>query len=180
MGSNLFSPRKGKPILEKKTGEVIGYKDYVSPQSGPFDQYYIDYEVVQVCKPVEGGSEEDFIITEKIKESKRKIQDVLDSQADDVGLDNVLRKFALTGDPSVLPAPVEMSDEILDLTTFPEDSADYMDYVQNLNKAYYSLPEDLRKDMNPQEFVNSMTPEKLKNYIDSKKKVEEPKKEGDK
>ena len=181
MVSNLFSPRKGNPILDKKTGEVVGYEDYITPKSGPFDEYYIDYEVVQVCKPVEGGSDEDFIITEKIKESKRKIQDVLDSQADDVGLDNMIKKFALTGDPSVLPQGVDATDEILDLTKFPSDTAEYMEYIQNLNKEYYSLTDDLREKMNPQEFVNSMTPEKLKNYIDSKQpKKDDVVKEGDK
>lgn len=167
---SIFSPR-----TNPKTGELLK-----SPSFDYYDKYYINTECVMVPKPVE-GSDEDYILVPKLKESKVDIQELLDSQSDDVGLQAALDRFARTGDPSVLPSPVQASDDILDLTLLPEDSADYFNYIHSLAKSFESIPVQIRGDLD----INEFTAKCLKGDIDVSKIIADmkaqanPKKEGD-
>lgn len=179
MAISIFSPRRVKFVAKDGT---ISYKDYIAPGQNNFEEYYIDRELIYVPQPVE-GSDEEYILIPKIKETKRSIKEVIDSQADDVGLDNALRKFALTGDPSVLPGPVQANDNILDLTSLPEDSADYFKYIHGLASSFEALPVELRKDLTMEEFTKKVINGEINvdAYFESiklKEKTEE--KDGDK
>lgn len=175
MKISIFSPRFDNLVQKDGTIKQVPHE---ATASGPFDEYYIDRELIEVPKPVE-GSEDDYVLVPKVKESKRSIREVINSQADDVGLDNMIRKYELTGDPSVLPTAVAASDEVLDLTKLPQDNAEYMAYIHNLNAAYEALPIELRKDMTIEEFLRNVTPEQVNAYLESVKPKEE-KKDGDK
>lgn len=175
MKISIFAPRMD--YVPQKDG-TLKEVPHIAAGTGNFDEYYIDRELVEVPKPVE-GSVDDYILVPKLKESKRSIREVINSQADDVGLDNMIRKYELTGDPSVLPSGIAASDEVLDLTKLPQDNAEYMAYIHNLSAAYEALPIELRKDMSMEEFIKNITPEQVNAYLDSVKPKEE-KKDGDK
>lgn len=176
---SIFEPRF-KKVLDKKTGEVV-LEPLEFVNDTVYDEYYYDYELVEVPVPVP-GSEDEYTLVPKIKESKRSIREVIDSQADDVGLDNIMRKFALTGDQSVLPSPVQATDEILDLTRLPQDGAEYFTYIHALAAQYEALPIELRQDMTMDEFIKNVTQDQVNSYLNKFKPKGEVKaeKEGDK
>lgn len=153
---SIFSPRKT-----------------TAPGLDNFDKYYLDYEIKDVVKPLEGT--DDFIIEKKIIVSKRDIVEYINSQADDVGLDAMLRRFNQTGDSSCLPQPVQASDEILDLTKLPQDNAEYFAYIHKLADDYEKLPLELRKDMSMDEFVKRISNDDIYAYFDAMKKTNEVK-----
>lgn len=94
-------------------------------------------------------------ITLKVVETKVDIQEYINSFADDCGVENVLRKFARTGDASLFA--VHQPIENVDATKMPEKSAEEL---------FADLPADLRKDMTFEQFVKSLTQEQLQAYID--------------
>lgn len=83
------------------------------------------------------------------------IKEYINSFAGEVGVANVLRKFAKTGDMSLFAQNQVI--ENVDATKLPEQSAEEL---------FKSLPEDLRKDMTYEQFVKTLTGEQLKAYID--------------
>jgi len=170
---SIFSPRVD--IVATKSGEV-SCKPYISPAVEKFDKYYIDYNIKFVPKLLE-GTDDDYILEMKVIESVRDIVEVINSQADDVGLKAMLERFEKTGDPSVLPSGVNATDQILDLTQIPQDGAEYFEYIHGLVDKFKSLPEDLRKDMTLDEFVKNVSQQQVDAYLESKKPVD--KKEGD-
>lgn len=158
-------------------------KDYVTPGQKGWDEYYIDREIILVPKPVEGDDPDAYVLEPKIKENKRKIFDVINSQADDVGLDNALKKYALTGDPGVLPGSAKAGEGVFDLTSLPSDSAEYFTYIHGLQKAFEDLPLDLRKDMSIEDFTKKVINGEIDvaGYLNSIKPVENvEKKDGEK
>ena len=88
MLSNIFSPRVA--YEKNKEGKLVKV-DYITPGQGKWDQYYYDVEEVEYLVPGESGDPEDFVKKCKIKVTKRSIADTINSQADDVGLENALK-----------------------------------------------------------------------------------------
>ena len=172
---SIFSPRI-EVIPDKKTGEVTT-KLRRSEGIKEFDKYYIDYNVKFVPKLLD-GTEDDYILEMKVIESKRDIAEVINSQANDVGLKAMLERFEKTGDPSVLPTGINATDDILDLTKIPQDGAEYFEYIHGLVDKFKSLPDDLRKDMTLEEFVKNVGQQQVDAYLSGIKPVD--KKDGDK
>lgn len=158
MVHSIFEPKKA--YVKDKDG-VVKEVPYVTPGQDNFEKYYIDREIVEKVRLLEGGTDEDFVIDLVVKETKRDVFETINSQADDVGLDNALRKFAMTGDPSVLPQEVKATDDILDLTALPQDDAEYFEYIHGLAAKFYALPADLRKDLTMQEFIEGVMAGKI-------------------
>lgn len=173
--ASIFEARKAFKV-DKKTGEAIQV-DYVAP-SGPkvYDKYYIKRQVKFVPVPVSDGSE-DYVLEMKVIEDKEDIKELINSQADNVGLEAMLEKFNRTGDPSVLPQPVQATDDIVDFTKLPQDNAEYFEYIHGLAAAYENLPIELRKDMTAEEFVKQVTQKQVDDFIASKTVKEEKKDE---
>lgn len=172
---SIFEPRQAFKV-DKKTGEAVKV-DYIAPTGvKEFDKYYIKRVVKQVPVPVQEGSD-DYVLDLKVIDDKVDIEATINSQADDVGLEAMMAKFERTGDPSVLPQPVQATDEIMDLTQLPQDNAEYFDYIHNLAAAYENLPIELRKDMTAEEFVKQITQKQVDDFLASKKPVTEEKKD---
>lgn len=142
-----------------------------------FAKYYYNYEVKQVVKKV-GEGEDDFVLEDKIITHRDLIQSVLDAQADQVGVYNIIERAVRTGDNSLLKsAQVHVSDEILDITNAPTDLADGLHKAQASQAAYASLDPALTKGRTLEQFLLTITPDEFAAWQASLKKTE--KKEGD-
>ena len=108
MSKNAFIPKKHNPNLN----------------TIKWDEYYIDRVLKdKVVKTGEG--EDDFTIVKVVVEDKRSIKETIDAQADEVGLENILKRYALTGDESILPQSVNANGgEVFDMTQLPQDLID--------------------------------------------------------
>lgn len=156
-------------MLEKKldTGEVVcGFlvrKDYEGQKD--FDQTYKEVTIKKRVKKI-GEGEEDFIIEEFEEVKEIPIKEVLAAQAEDVGIEAYMRPYDLAGQP--LP-DVRVGDDVLDVSQFPEDPADVMKVGDQMMANFYGLDPLLRGDAKtPEEFLNSITDEKLKAYYEAK------------
>ena len=85
-----------------------------------WDQDYITYEVKDVVKKT-GEGEEDYVIIHKIIEHRDNIAETINSQADDVGIQAMLKRFALTQDPSVFPEPLPKDGVLNDVSGVPDN-----------------------------------------------------------
>lgn len=173
--ASIFEPRKAFKV-NKKTGEAER-TDYISPAGiTEFDKFYNKRVIKQVPVPVSEGSD-DYVLQLKVIDDKEDIAQLINSQADGVGLDAMLEKFSRTGDPSVLPQPVQATDEVMDFTKLPQDNAEYFEYIHGLAAAFEKLPIELRQDMTAEEFVKQVTQKQVDDFIASKTVKEEKKDE---
>lgn len=141
-----------------------------------WDQYYIDRKLVDsVVKTGEGDN--DFIIVKKVVEDRISIKDTIDAQADDVGLENILKKFSLTGDTSLLPAAATDNNEIADFTQMPQDLIEAKNVFAAQEAAFKSLPEDLVKGRSFGDFMAHITQDEFNAWQTALKAKLEPKKE---
>ena len=140
-----------------------------------FDKYYIDRVVKQVVKKT-GEGEDDFILVDKIVESKRDIRKVINSQRDDVGIEAYLRSYQLAGEE--VP-DVEVGDDVQDFTRMPESLADAALLGEKSRALFASLPAELKGKMSYEEFMASFTNEMFESFI-KKLQPQKEEKEGDK
>lgn len=164
---SIFSPRYTTTV--DKNGAVKKTLREV-PGVDLSEEFYFDLNLKLIPKKVE-GSDEDYIIIPKVTYSKRSIKETIDSQADGVGLEAMLRKFAITNDPADLPKGMEEG-AFFDCTKVPSDDAEYFQYIRKLQADYEALPIALRKDMTMEEFVSKVTNQEAQAFIDSQKPVE--------
>ena len=143
-----------------------------------FDEFYIDYEVKQVVKKV-GDGEEDFIIEDKVIEHKRDIRQEINSQADQVGVYNLMKRIALTGDDSLMPEPMPKTGVTSDFTGVPDNLLDADLLAKQRIEQFNALPDSLKKGRSFEEFMSTFNQEEFNVWLKSMMPQEE-KKEGDK
>lgn len=149
-----FTPRKSSP----------GVKD--------FEKYYYTNEVKKVIKKV-GEGEDDYVLIEKVIVHRDLIQGVIDSQADEVGVYNIIERAIRTGDASLLQsAQVHVSDDILDITGAPKDLAEGLHMSQASAAAYESLDPALTKGRTLEQFILSITADEFAQWQASLLKTE--------
>lgn len=174
--ANIFQPRQAF-VVDEKTG-VTKQVDYVTPVGiKEYDKYYIKRQIKFVPVPVQEGVD-DYVLDMRVIDEKEDIAQLINSQADGVGLQAMIDKFERTGDPSVLPQPVNATDDVVDFTKLPQDNAEYFEYIHALAEKYESLPIELRKDMTAEDFVRNVTNKQVEDYLNTLKspvKVEEKK-----
>lgn len=106
MSSNPFCNVEKKNL--PKSTETDYHKDS--------DIYIIDYMEVEHVKLV-GDKDTDFVKSISVEESSRvKRQDYLDEQASDVGILNIIKKVALSGDTSLFNQTKELAYQLLKKT----------------------------------------------------------------
>lgn len=143
------------------------------------------YDVLVKSNP---DDETDFVTQEKVRvKSSVNRTDYINSFRDDVGIENILKKVALSGDVSLLnqikrtELPKDLNDPegreiVQDLTPLfngEKGAAKLGDLAQQI---YASLPADLVGGRSFAEFCENVTDADIAAYIASKNKVE--KKEG--
>lgn len=151
-----------KRIDENKSGEKLALcfgRGVVSSQKD-FDKYYIDYEVKKVARKT-GDGEDDFVIEDKVIVHRRLISEVVNAEADQVGVEAYLRRLALSGES--IP-DVVTSDEVVDYTKFPQTTAEQMKMQDNALAAFEKLPKELTQGMTYEQFLQSDIQKLLDDY----------------
>lgn len=128
-----------------------------------FDKYYIDRVVKQVVKKT-GEGEDDFILADKVIETKRDIAKEIHAQAGDAGIDAYIRQYEVMGEP--IP-DVKVTEDVQDFTNMPGSLADAVLLGETSRKLYDSLPSELKGKMSMDEFISSFTQEKFDSFIAS-------------
>lgn len=162
-------------MAEKKvvtsTGEVISKGRHFKGQvfADPKDDVIVTYkEVSEVVKTGEG--KHDFFIKKNIVavESVNR-RDYINSFSGDVGLQNVLKKIALSGKDltSVVDSGKFYSKQgYVDISNAPTNIVEAYEAVEKGVKAFDSLPAELKKKSSMAKFAESVTPAEMKAYID--------------
>lgn len=141
-------PKYGFAVRKTYTSDIV------------WDKYYIDREIVQVVKKT-GEGETDFVIENKVIETKRDIAQVIAADACNAGIDSYLALYEQSGLP--LP-PVTVSDEIADFSEAGENLAEAIDIGKTVQKAFNNLDPELKAGRSIEGFINSITDEEVKKY----------------
>lgn len=156
--------------IDKGTGEVIASTgnskncfDFKKRFEGEkdFDKYYIDRVIKQVPKKV-GQGEDDYVIVDKVVESKRLISEVINADSDKAGIEAYLAPYVASKTP--LPG-VKVEDSINDYTKCPENLADAIMLGEDARKAFNNLDPKLTKGMSYEEFITGFKNEMFQDYI---------------
>lgn len=120
-----------------------------------------------------------FVIEQEVVETSRiDTQEYIDSFKDDVGIENVLRKFELTGDPSTInqrvrptvPVGDDGKEAVQDYVNIPTNQEEAMQIAANARAAFKALPPELVNNRSFMEFAETCTEDELKAYIATLKK----------
>ena len=139
------------------------------------DKFIISREMKDDYVPTNDG----VLKTIKVVETGRVLRDeYIQSFAEDVGLENILRQVAMTGDVSLLnktqrdAAEIDYVDEngksfekIQDISNVPQGYDAANAFVEQSKALYKSLPEDMKGNMSFNEFVEKFTDGELKTYL---------------
>lgn len=125
---------------------------------------YIDYEIKQVKKST-GPNADDFEIEEKVIENKTNIKEFINSFADQVGVENILKKVALTGDTSLLNQVPEVHG---DMSIIPEDAGEKFRMAKSAQEAYSKIDPELTQGQSMEEFIKGLNADKINAYIEAK------------
>lgn len=125
---------------------------------------YIDYEVTQKVKKT-GDGEEDYEVYDDIKEIKTNIKKFVNSYAKDVGVENILKRIAQTGDVSLLNQKEAI---FMDTTIIPDDPGEAFQKAEAVKAAYEKIDKDLTSGKTIDEFVKGLNEQTLDDYINKK------------
>lgn len=126
---------------------------------------YVDYEYKTVKKST-GPGEDDFELEETVIEHRTNIEEFVNSYGEDVGVEAVLKRVALTGDTSLLEKIPEMHADLTQIPENPEERFNMM--TNNLADVYSKLDPELTKGLSIEDFIKNLTPEMLEEYINKK------------
>ena len=127
-----------------------------------FDQDYIKISIVNYAVKT-GEGDEDYVIKQKVIEERTPIKEVVQVDADSVGVYNIIKQVMRTGDTSLLP--VDKGDCNVDMVGAPETLMEVKALGQEAEKKFGQLPKDLTKGLDMAAFVNSMTQEQFDSFI---------------
>lgn len=149
-------------------------KDFVG--KGDWDKTYKDVQIKKRLVPLGPADENGEIpYTEEVYEvvNETPIKDVIAAQEDSCGLEAYLKPYRLSG---TMPPDVEVSKEVQDFTIF--DNAGDLRVSGKVDELYASLPVDLREKYgSPEKLLRDITDSAIAEYIESKIKKTEEKKE---
>lgn len=127
-----------------------------------FDTEYVSIEIRdKVVKTGEG--ENDFIIEKCVYETRTPIEEVIDADAQNVGVYNIIKQVMKTGDTSLLP--VDKGDCNVDLVGAPETLMEVKALGQKAEAQFKKLPESLVDGRDMVSFVENMSQEKFDAFV---------------
>lgn len=146
-----------RPVLDCSASEnliTLEFQDKVVVQDQKNNQFTIDKEVV---------------VTQKIP-----TQEYIDSFKDDVGIENIMKKFILTKDESLfnqvarpsVPITEDGKQEIQDYSGIPSEE-EALKIFTKAKKEFSVLPKDLVKNRSFEEFADTCTKEELVSFMKS-------------
>lgn len=162
-----------KKIVKLNYGPFTGLDPEITPEatttSYENEVDIVKYKVIDVVKTT-GEGETDFVLIKKVVPySKENRQVYIESFRNDVGIINILKKVALTGDATLLNQRSIVNG--IDSTELPTN---YMDAVELLEKGLISfneLPDEVKSKMSYEEFAKNYKQEDFDAYINAKVKA---------
>lgn len=127
-----------------------------------FDQTYKHITIVdKVVKTGEG--ENDFSIVKQVLVEETPIQEVIDADADSVGVHNIIKQVMRTGDSSLLP--VDTGNPFVDAVGAPETLMELKEFGKKAEADFNGLPQELTKGIDMKSFVDSFTQEQFDAFV---------------
>lgn len=162
--------------LDKKKAPVSVVTTFDSDD----DKYIIEYDIKERVVML-SDKDDDFVIKKEVVEvSRTDRQEFLNSQADDVGIMNIIKKVALSGDQSLLnqtgrvanPVVGKTDDgrdleAIVDVTNYQVDKIDAFESIKKGSSTFKDLDSDLKKNLNL-EGVAKLSDEEIVAYVRSR------------
>lgn len=131
------------------------------------EKYYISYEIKTTFKKV-GEGEEDYVPVKKKVIHKEDIRALINSQAKDVGVYNLIERVIKTGDPTLINAArIDENSPICDITKAPQSLAEGLNIKKNQEATYAALPDSLKKGRTLQQFVEGITAEEFNAWVNA-------------
>lgn len=159
-----------------KTNNCFGAisPDLLAPQLPPieYEKEHTNYVLVPETQKVGDDPENLVLIYKPVKKETYNIDEYINSFADEVGIQNILRKLALTGDRSLLNqtgreplCPDGGLEPVQDYSNVPSNkTAAFNAVVEGVN-AFDNLPDDLKGKMSMTQFVELFGQEQFNDYI---------------
>ena len=153
-----------------------------APKEGrEFDQEYIHYyEVESVANPKDFDPEhpEEFLVEKKTVEYERlPIDEYINQFASKVGLKNELRGVISKQQMDDFIAEHQAKPGFTDLTVLPDTAFEMSELAKKVDSAWDAIPAELKGSLTKEEFMKSITSQKIIDYVVSQVPKEEPKKE---
>lgn len=129
------------------------------------------------------GVQQDVVRFVPVKVQEIDIQKYIDSFADEVGIQNILKKVALTGDKSYLnqtgrePLVESGQEPVQDYTNVPQSKTVAFNAVAEGVRAYDSLPAEIKGKMSFAQFAEGFGQADFDSYIQKVKEAYTPKEE---
>lgn len=148
-----------------------GFSGLINKPKATCTNYAVDEDIVEYVEEqyVEktGEGDKDFVVKKRVVESSRiNRQDYVGSFADEVGIKNILKKVQATGDETLLKQRPDGA--FIDVTQFPDNRSGMYDAVKNGVQAFDNLPDDIKKKMSMEDFVNNFGQKEFDSYIQAK------------
>ena len=126
----------------------------------------VEYEEQEfVVKTGEGDT--DYVVKKRIVEKSRiNRQAYINSFSDEVGIHNILKKVQLTGDETLLKQRADAP--FIDATQFQTSRSDLVNSVNKGVQNFDNLPDEIKKKMSMEDFVNSFGQKEFDDFIQDK------------
>lgn len=139
-----------------------------------FEKERVEFHLVPKAVKVsdQDGIAQDTIVYEPVEKVRYNLQDYIASFADDVGIQNILKKLALSGDKSLLNQtgrePMNENgglEPIQDYSNVPGNKTEAFEQVARGVAAFDTLPEDLKGKLSLTQFAELFGQEEFDKYI---------------
>lgn len=132
-----------------------------------FDKDYVSYiEVQKVKEGFDPNRPHEFVIeTEFIEDQRVPIEQEINAHRNRVGLKNMLAGVVSSRQMSDLIERTKSSGLFVDGSKMPNSDLEMERLVGSIDKLWDTIPSDLKGDLTKEEFISSITAEKVKKYI---------------
>lgn len=128
------------------------------------DKTIVEGYVKEVVKKV-GDGEDDFIVEKKLVPYRSYSRaGFIQDAADDVGILNVLRKVAISGQDLTQDNPYAAKPGFVDMTQMPGSLEEAIALVEKAKDTWNHLPDELKNNMDYEAFIKSCTPGQIYDY----------------
>lgn len=127
-----------------------------------WDTEYVSISIVDKAVRT-GDGDDDFIIQKVVVEDRQPIDEVVQADAESVGVYNIIKQVMRSGDTSLLPADDGKCQ--VDLVGAPENLMELKQMGVDAEKAFNGLPKELTKELDMASFVNSLTQEQFDAFV---------------
>lgn len=149
-------------------------KEALARQLDPiqYEKTVKEYFLIPYSEAVDGNEENIVIKFKPVLKNEYDLKDYIESFADEVGIQNILRKLSLSGDKSILNqtgrealCPDGGLEPVQDYSNVPKSKTEAFNAVAAGVAAFDNLPDDLKGKMSMAQFAELVGQEELDKYI---------------